>query len=72
VNEEELQAAAGIWQQWRAGGKIEDHVATAPPRVLIQVREFLATQEPHGWIMVGLGFIENEMLNRFTRQHSND
>lgn len=67
---DEMQAAAMAWQRMVAGGPMEAGVTAASPRELIELRGFLSTQQPHGLISLGLGMVENEMIERFTEANS--
>lgn len=63
-------AAAMMWQRMVAGGPMEEVAKKAAARELISLRSFLQTQQPHGLISLGLGMIENEIIERFITANS--
>jgi N-acetylmuramoyl-L-alanine amidase len=62
--------AAMAWQRMVAGGPMEAQVAAASPKLLIDLRAFLSAQQPHGLISLGLGMVENEIIERFIKANS--
>jgi N-acetylmuramoyl-L-alanine amidase len=62
--------AAMMWQRMRAAGPLEAHIGLATEKDLIALRAFLSTQDPQGLIRLGLGMVENEMIERFIQANS--
>ena len=67
---DDMTNAAMAWQRMVAGGTLEDAMAQATPKLLIDLRTYLTTQQPHGLISLGLGMVENEIIERFIQAHS--
>lgn len=66
----DLYQAAAMWQAMRASGKLEVCIALAPSADLLALRAFLRTQNPDALINLGLGLVENEMLDRFEKSNT--